>query len=50
MILEDIKHGKNPLHAVHSLLCFRLLIQKMKFKTYLKQIYTFEINTKYAYH
>jgi hypothetical protein len=37
-------------YSIHSLLCFRLLIQNAKFKIYLKQICTFEINMKHAYH
>jgi hypothetical protein len=42
--------GNTRYYSVHSLLFFRLLIQKVKFKICLKQIYTFEINMKHAYH
>jgi hypothetical protein len=43
--MESIRY-----QLAHSLLCFCLLIKHMKFKIYVKQIYTFEINMQYAHH
>jgi hypothetical protein len=39
--MESIRY-----QLAHNLLCFRLLTQNVKFKIYVKQIYTFEINMK----